>query len=210
MQHRTKLTIAAASGLGLASLLAGLAFAAPEGGMGSMMGRYNHHGAMRHMQEVENFATRYDANKDGKISQTEINQNREQWLTDADANKDSKVDLQEFQSLWVRAHRERMVRAFQKLDRDGDGLVTQEEYTKPMNEIVGLLDQNGDGVLSREDLKAMRDSFMGRGRHPMMEDGRRGRMMEDGSRMMDGGRQGKMMMQDDYAEGYDDSADQAP
>src|SRR3954470_24130167 len=55
---------------------------------------------------------RYDANKDGKLSQEEIDTNRMEWLQRFDPDKDGSLTLQEFEALWLEAHRERMVREF--------------------------------------------------------------------------------------------------
>lgn len=40
------------------------------------------------------------------------------------------------------------------LDKDGDGQVTREEFSAPMNDAFGRLDTNGDGRLSDEEMKA--------------------------------------------------------
>jgi Ca2+-binding EF-hand superfamily protein len=94
---------------------------------------------------------RYDANKDGKISQEEIDTNRTEWLQRFDTEKDGGLSLKEFEALWLEAHRGRMVREFQFFDRDGDGKVTLEEYKRPLTDLVRNHDRNGDGFLSRDD-----------------------------------------------------------
>jgi hypothetical protein len=40
------------------------------------------------------------------------------------------------------------------LDRDGDGQVTRDEFSAPMNDTFGRLDKDGDGRLSTEELSA--------------------------------------------------------
>ena len=128
MRNRTKifLGIGAATMLALGGL-AGLAQADMDGGMhgGGQcgMGHGGGHGpGMMGRQMME----RYDANKDGKLTQAEIDQNRQQWLADADANKDGTLSLDEFKVLWLKARNEMMVREFQFFDRDGNGQVTIE------------------------------------------------------------------------------------
>ena len=76
---------------------------------------------------------RYDANKDGKVTQEEIDTNRVARHGKYDANGDGKLSLEEFQGLWLEAYRRKMVREFQKFDVDGDAAVTLEEYTMPMS-----------------------------------------------------------------------------
>src|SRR5262245_3489997 len=102
-------------------------------------------------ERIRDFAERYDANKDGKISQQEIDQNRTAWHIEFDTDKDLGLTLQEFERLWLKARHVQMVREFQLFDRDGDGKVTVEEYKRPLAEIVERRDRNGDGVLSKED-----------------------------------------------------------
>ena len=115
---------------------------------------------------------RYDANDDKKVTQEEINTNREAWHKEFDANNDGKLSLDEFKQLFLKARAQRIVRQFQRFDRDGDAGLTQEEYLRPLADMVEMRDRNGDGAVSRED--------MGRGHK------NRGRMMDrDGGRMMD-------------------------
>ena len=53
------------------------------------------------------------------------------------------------------------------LDRDGDGQVTRDEFSAPMNDAFGRLDKDGDGWLSPEELSADH----GPGDHVVMLDG---------------------------------------
>lgn len=45
----------------------------------------------------------------------------------------------------------RMVRAFQRLDVDGDGIISSDEMDGRFGDIVQQMDRNGDGALSVED-----------------------------------------------------------
>jgi hypothetical protein len=98
-----------------------------------------------------NLTERYDANQDGRVSQDEINANRTQWHGDFDRDKSGDLSLAEFEQLWLKARRDQMVREYQDFDRDGDGKVTADEYRSPMANTVANMDRNGDGVLSQED-----------------------------------------------------------
>ena len=95
---------------------------------------------------------RYDTNKDGKITQAEIDQNRTQWLAEFDADKNGALSLDEFKNLWLKARNEQMVREFQEFDRDGNAQVTLDEYKAPFAQIVAARDRTGDGALSRDDM----------------------------------------------------------
>lgn len=141
MQTKFKVMIAAGA-LGLVGL-AGLANAHMAGGQMWGMG----HGMGGPMQLME----RYDADKDGKLSQAEIDQNRTSWHGEFDGDKNASLSLDEFKALWLKARNVEMVREFQSFDRDGNGQVTLDEYKQPMANMVVNRDRNGDGVLSRED-----------------------------------------------------------
>lgn len=151
MQRKTK--ILAAGGLAallVAGGLAGLASAhmkgKDHGGMQHGMG-----GGMESGMMGQEMMDRYDANKDGKLTQAEIDQNRTQWYGDFDADKNGSLTLQEFTNLWLKARNEMIVREFQFFDRDGNGAITIAEYQTPMQTMVADKDRNGDGVLSIED-----------------------------------------------------------
>ncbi|MFO1133361.1 MAG: EF-hand domain-containing protein [Hyphomicrobiales bacterium] len=177
--RKSKLLLLGAGAAALLTLggLAGLAQADMDGGgMGGGrcgMWRGGGHGMMGR-QLIE----RYDANKDGVVTQAEIDQNRQQWLAEFDTNKDGTLSLDEFKMLWLKNRNEMMVREFQFFDRDGNGQVTIEEYKGPMADIVANRDTNNDGSLGADD-RPGRDGQgwrQGRGmmRHGMMGGGRMG------------------------------------
>ncbi|SDT97857.1 EF-hand domain-containing protein [Stappia sp. ES.058] len=72
-------------------------------------------------------------------------------FSEADANSDNALSLDEFEAVWVERSDRRMVRMFQRLDRDGDLTVTRTEVEGPTSKIVSRMDRNGDGALSMED-----------------------------------------------------------
>ena len=190
MQKKTKIALAA--GVAGALAIGGFAgLASADGGWGKHRGMGMGHGMGRGhgMQMME----RYDANKDGKLSQEEIDTNRTQWHGEFDADKNATLSLEEFKALWLKARHEEMVREFQRFDRDGDAQVTLDEYKGPLASMVANMDRNGDGVLSREDHRRMK----GEGRH-----GKRGDRMKHGQGMGQGmGQgQGQGMMQEPEAE----------
>ncbi len=121
------------------------------------------HGGPHGPMGFEQLAERYDANKDGKISQEEIDTNRDNWVSEFDIDKSSSLALTEFQNLWLKANNQRMVRDFQRLDKDGNGQVTLEEYKEPMAKIVASLDQDKDGAVSTDEMR--------RGKHGHMRHG---------------------------------------
>ena len=138
--------------LTILTLSTGAGFLAPTGGgaladdrgswrqggghhSGGHYGRWHHSGGER-ANMSRSFMHRYDANKDGEVTQEEIDSNRVARHSKYDANGDGKLSLEEFQGLWMEAYRRKMVREFQEFDVDGDAAVTLEEYTEPMSDFV--------------------------------------------------------------------------
>lgn len=155
MKLKRTLLIAGAAGIAGITALAGLAMADMDGGWhgrGHDRGRY-----------WQGMFDRYDANKDGKITQEEIDNNRQAWYAEFDLDKDGKLSLVEFEKLWLKARHRMMVREFQFFDTDGDGNVTILEYKGPLEDLVVERDRNADNALSREDRP--RQDRSDRGKH---------------------------------------------
>ena len=94
---------------------------------------------------------RFDTDKDGKLTQQELDDARKTLLAAHDSDKDGKLTLAEFETLWLEVKRERMVRGFQRIDRNGDASISLDEFIKPYADLVSRMDRNNDGVLDRED-----------------------------------------------------------
>jgi Ca2+-binding EF-hand superfamily protein len=190
MQRKTKFWLGGGAAV-LLTLggLATLANADMNGAMGIGHGMGMGHGmghGMGRMAMAQQLMERYDADKDGKVTQAEIDQNRTDWQKEFDADKNGTLSLEEFQNLWLKARHEDMVREFQFFDRDGNAQITLDEYKGPLANIVADRDRNGDGALSREDRPQRGEGWRHRDR-----DGQ-GRM---GQGMMNGGEPGEGMGQ---------------
>jgi len=149
MQNKTKLALVG----GIAAVIALAAAGAAEADWDGHH-RWGMHGMRPGMRVFAvRMTERYDANKDGKISQEEIDNNRTEWLRRFDTDKDGTLSLKEFEALWLEAHRQQMVREFQFFDKDGDAKVTLDEYKGPLANLVRDHDRNGDGVLSKDDMR---------------------------------------------------------
>jgi Ca2+-binding EF-hand superfamily protein len=156
MNRRTKILIAA----GVAAVVgtAGVAGAVKARDGHEWRGRH-HAGETRGMDMERGMGRglamieQFDTNKDGTLTQAEIDQARKDRLASFDTSKDGKLSLQEFEALWLDFTRQQMVRAFQRLDGDGDAAVTQEEYVKPTHNMVTRADRNNDGQLNQQDMR---------------------------------------------------------
>ena len=141
MLSQRKTLIAAACGM--AALLA--AIPAMADGGGGWHGRGGRGGLMI----IETF----DIDKDGKVTQAEIDQTRKDQFAKYDSNHDGVLSLEEYQALWLDAMRRMMVRQFQANDADGDARITVEEFTARFDHLVRDRDRNGDGVLTADELR---------------------------------------------------------
>ncbi|WP_430512988.1 EF-hand domain-containing protein [Pannonibacter phragmitetus] len=130
-------TIAAA----LATSVAGIALADSFGPKG--WGGKGHHGGRDGGRMVEMF----DQNKDGSITQDEVNAAVAERFSAADADKDGRVTLDEFKTYRITEMQPMKVRAFQRLDRDGDGKVTRAEFDRISDRMFARLDRGGNGEL---------------------------------------------------------------
>ena len=88
----------------------------------------------------------FDSNKDGKITQDEIDAVRDAQLKKYDRDGDGTLSLEEYQALWLDAMRPRMVRQFQANDADGNGRITTEEFR-------ARFARNGDGAIMPDELR---------------------------------------------------------
>lgn len=117
------------------------------------------HGMMRQIME------KVDANGDRAVTQEEIDTFRASVVADADTSGEGDISLDEFETIYLDLTRERMVDAFQKLDADGDGVVTQAEMDKRFGDVVERMDRNDDGQLDRQDRVGRHKKGQGRDGH---------------------------------------------
>ncbi|MHA3913487.1 EF-hand domain-containing protein [Halovulum sp. GXIMD14793] len=121
---------------------------------------HNGRGHARIDQMIEAF----DLNKDGVLTQEEIDTARAQRLQQFDTNSDGNLSLEEYQALWLDAMHERMVDQFQRHDDDGNGLVTAEEFGEMQAKMVARMDRNDDGQIDANDMRHRGDGRRGRDR----------------------------------------------
>ena len=177
MQKRTKIILASTTAVLFLAGAVGVSKAKEgfqkgfHGGSGFMQhARFGGHGKSMgggHSGMADKIFEKFDVDKNGTISKTEIDGVRKNELAKADANKDGKLSLNEFQSLWTGLMRERMVDHFQRLDNDGDAEVTEEEIAKPMDRMLSFMDRNNDGSITKDELQRKHRGWGGkyRGRH---------------------------------------------
>ncbi len=173
---RKRKTLALMAGAAAVAGVAGLSTLAVADSRGSYGGGYHgagKHGKAKHAgwhkrgkhggKAMYRTIARFDANDDGKLTQEEVDTTRKDLHAKHDADKDGKLSLEEFETLWVDFTNRRMVRAFQRIDTDGDAVITLEEYQAPMKNIVARRDRNDDKVLDAEDRRGKKGRGKGSG-----------------------------------------------
>ena len=158
MQTRTKIIAAAAAAIVVGGLtVAGTSVAQrmQRGGMG-MLGAM---GGEQLLREV-------DTDRDGRMTQAEIDAAVNARFTRFDADGNGRLSLDEFNALWADVTRPAAaVRAFQFMDPNGDASVTKAEVEERTGRLVQRFDRNGDGALSMQD-RGGRGGPHGPGREP--------------------------------------------
>ncbi len=170
-------SVLATSFLG-ATALPTLAQQGGTGGPQKMEKRMAHAGSAKRggkRQAMKRAFERYDSNKDGVITQDEVDAVVVERFADI-AGADGTMTLDEFRSAWTERSSRPQVRAFQRLDRDGDGSVTQAEYDRASDRMFSRLDRDGNGELTRQARGANQsaDRSRGHGKKAMRSGSRRG------------------------------------
>ncbi|WP_305984166.1 EF-hand domain-containing protein [Roseibium sp. MMSF_3544] len=112
--------------------------------------RGERHGKRRgHEMRAERLFERFDANADGVITEAEISDVRAQEFAAADTDGNGEISLEEFKAQFMERSNDRMVRAFQFMDSNGDGTVTQDEADQIANRMFNRLDRDGNGTVER-------------------------------------------------------------
>ena len=99
----------------------------------------------------------FDADKDGVLTEAELKSGAAARIEANDANGDAALSLEEFEGVWMEMMRSPMVRAFQRLDEDGDARLTVQELNERIDWALAKMDRNGDGSITRREI--------GRGHH---------------------------------------------
>lgn len=117
--------------------------------MGDRGGYERSHGPRGGRHMAKRIFERYDVDKDGAITKAEIEEVRTADFAAADTNGDGEISLEEFKAAFQDRSNDRMVRVFQRLDRDGDGIVTQAEVDRMANRMFNRLDRDDNGVVEK-------------------------------------------------------------
>ena len=154
------LVIAAA---GIATFVGARSFADTPG-----MGRDGGHGHWGRWMIQE-----MDANKDGKVTQAEVDAFEAARAAEIDANHDGKITADEIQAFREKERAKREAAMLARMDTDGDGAVSVQEYEAAQTWRLARMDRNGDGTIDEQDMhmRGGDDGGMHHRHHPWSDDG---------------------------------------
>lgn len=113
------------------------------------------------------FIERLDADGDGVLSQDEVAAARQRLFARLDRDGDDAIDDREIEALRdavmdrAVALQARLGRAWRRMDTNGDGRVSAEEF-RARTILFDVADRDGDGRLSSAEIAFMRDLILGR------------------------------------------------
>ena len=136
-------------------MLTAAAGVAVAGGERHGQGPHGGHGAMMMLE-------RFDTDGDGKATRAEVEAWRADQLKRFDTDGDGTLSLAEFQPLFAEMMKPASVRAFQQLDRDGDGKITEAEQTRPIERMFSRMDRNDDDTVEPGEMGGRHGMHRGR------------------------------------------------
>ncbi len=101
------------------------------------------------------FCTRDDLNHDGKVTRAELDQALHQQF--AAAAKAGALNEQQFTAMQGSRAAKTSARAFQRLDHDHDGKLSQAEFSANQQRTFERMDKNNDGVITRDEMVSRRN-----------------------------------------------------
>lgn len=95
-----------------------------------------------------------DANRDGKLTQDEMQTAAAEKIKAADTDGDNAASREELKAYFQAKHAQKKADRFAKKDTNGDGVLSNDEVPRMPQELFTKLDADGDGALSQDELSA--------------------------------------------------------
>ena len=117
--------------------------------------------ARRDRQQPQELWKQYDLNGDGKITREEFMAARAVCFARHDTSGDGMLTRAEVKNSFPPQMADRIDAEFPRLDLDGDGLISREEFDRESDRLFRQLDTNGDGVIAGTELSTMTPAVLG-------------------------------------------------
>jgi Ca2+-binding EF-hand superfamily protein len=128
-------------------LIAGATLAQPGGGPG----RGRRHGGP---PPIDRIFERFDANKDGRLTQDELPAQVAERIMEADADGDGAVTKEELEQARQKLGDRFLDRLFERFDANADGKLTPDEVPPRLADRLMKADADGDGGVTKDELRA--------------------------------------------------------
>lgn len=92
-----------------------------------------------------------DGDSDGKVNIEDITMAAKAKFADADTSGEGEVSIKEFEANYVTLVRDSLVDAFQHIDSDASGQITEQELNKVLIDLIGNIDRNAGGEVNFKD-----------------------------------------------------------
>lgn len=108
----------------------------------------------------EKLLERFDVNKDGSLTQDEVQSVQSGFFTAADTNGDGFLTIEEFEAARAQERETHLTEKFAELDSNGDGGIAADELTnaagpdRHLSRHFAKVDTNGDGSITLEEMRA--------------------------------------------------------
>jgi Ca2+-binding EF-hand superfamily protein len=102
-----------------------------------------------------------DLNEDGKVTHQEFDAANAKKFADA-AHGGKALTFDQFAAIGIAKYQQVSARIFQRLDENGDGKLTIQEYAVPMQKLFAKLDKNHDGVATKDEIGSSSRRFSSR------------------------------------------------
>src|SRR5262249_57965566 len=112
-----------------------------------------------------------DTNHDGKVTQAEIEAFEAARAAEIDANHDGKITADEIQAFREKERAKRLAEMLARMDTNGDGTVSVQEYEAAQTWRLARMDRNGDGTIDEQDMRMGDGGGMHHRHHPWSDDG---------------------------------------
>ena len=117
--------------------------------------------ARRDRQQPQELWKQYDLNGDGKITREEFMAARAVCFARYDTSGDGMLTRAEVKNSFPPPMADRIDAELPRLDLDGDGLISREEFDRESDRLFRQLDTNGDGVIAGTELSTMTPAVLG-------------------------------------------------